>query len=72
MHAYKAQVRTAREYRLPHGLQLSKGLVTGDLHERMAEDSKDRPNPALVAARDPAKATAAGWRTAAPSPRPGT
>jgi len=66
LHAYKAHGRTARQYRLAHGLHLSKGLVTNDLHERMSEGSKGRPNPALAAARDPAKATAARLANGSP------
>lgn len=66
LHAYRTHGLTARDYRVVHGLKLSKGLVSADLHQRMSEGTKARSNPALIASRSAAKATAARLSNGSP------
>ena len=61
LHAYKAHGIRARQYKLEHGLRRSKGLVPAAVLEKLAErGAVQMPSrTALVAGRDPSKATAA-------------
>jgi len=59
VHAFKAHGLTARAYKERHGLHLSRGLVTADVKAGMSRRGRERPNPALAAARDPAAASKA-------------